>query len=76
MTGGKTGWLDRGMTIPNVWYEDLISDLLFNRLVSDLARAMGVRLRIRIDVFKPRQLALRAQLFPAITGLGLNKDEA
>ncbi len=64
------------MTILNVWYEDLISDFLFNRLVSDLARAMGVRLRIRTDAFKPRQLALRAQLLPAITGLGLNKDEA
>ena len=57
------------MTILNVWYEDLISDLLFNRLVSDLVRAMGVRLRIRTDAFKPRQLALRARLLP-------NKDEA
>lgn len=52
------------MTILNVWYEDLISDFLFNRLVSDLARAMGVRLRIRTDAFKPRQL-LRAWLPPS-----------
>ncbi len=65
-----------GITILNVWYEDLVSDLLFDRLVSDLVRAMGIRLRIRDKAFALRQQVLRARLLPAIMNLGINREGA
>lgn len=65
-----------GITILNVWYEDLVSDLLFDRLITDLVHAMGIRLRIRDEAFALRQQLLRARLLPAIMNLGINKEGA
>lgn len=55
-----------GWTILNVWHEDLLQENLFGQLVSDLARAMGVRLRIRSAGFEARCNLLRQRLVPAL----------
>ncbi len=55
-----------GITIINVWYEDLLNEHLFEQLVADISRLLGIRRR------KPRESALRlrkvlrAQLLPAL----------
>lgn len=59
-----------GWTILNVWYEDLVSEHLFEQLVADVARAMGVRLRIRGKDFASRRAWLRAKLIPALKRYG------
>lgn len=59
-----------GITILNVWYEDLVSGHLFNQLVTDLYRAIGIRKRIRAKGFEAKQALLRARLMPAIERFG------
>lgn len=54
-----------GWTILNVWYEDIVDERLYDQLVDDIARAMGVRLRIRSDGFDARRNVLRMRLIPA-----------
>ncbi len=54
-----------GWTILNVWYEDIVEERLYDQLVDDIARAMGVRLRIRSDGFDARRNVLRMRLIPA-----------
>lgn len=54
-----------GWTILNVWYEDIVEEHLYNQLVADVARAMGIRLRIRSGGFDARRNVLRVQLVPA-----------
>ena len=54
-----------GWTILNVWYEDIVEEHLYNQLVADVARAMGIRLRIRSGGFDARRNVLRMQLIPA-----------
>lgn len=54
-----------GWTILNVWYEDIVEEHLYNQLVADAARAMGIRLRIRSGGFDARRNVLRMQLIPA-----------
>lgn len=54
-----------GWNILNVWYEDIVDEHLYNQLVADVARAMGVRLRIRSNSFDARRNLLRMQLIPA-----------
>ena len=54
-----------GWTILNVWYEDIVEEHLYNQLVADVARAMGIRLRIRSGSFDARRNVLRMQLIPA-----------
>ena len=49
----------------NVWYEDIVEERLYDQLVDDIARAMGVRLRIRSDGFDARRNVLRMRLIPA-----------
>lgn len=44
-----------GWTILNVWYEDIVEEHLYNQLVADVARAMGIRLRIRSGGFDARR---------------------
>ena len=55
-----------GWTIFNVWYEDLHEAHLFERLVGELTRAMGKRLRFRGTSFESKSLALRARLLPTV----------
>lgn len=55
-----------GISVINVWYEDLVQDSLFRELVLDVYRAMGKRLRIRDAGFESRQMILRARLLPAL----------
>lgn len=54
-----------GWTILNVWYEDIVEEHLYNQLIADVARAMGIRLRIRSSGFDARRNLLRMQLIPA-----------
>ena len=54
-----------GWTILNVWYEDIVEERLYDQLVDDIARAMGVRLRIRSGGFDARRNVLRMRLIPA-----------
>lgn len=55
-----------GMTILNVWYEDVSQKHLFQQLVCSLARAMGIRLRIRSERFETRQELLRERLLSGL----------
>lgn len=59
-----------GITILNVWYEDLAQLQLLNKLHADIAKAIGKRLRIRDEQFAGRQRILQAQLLPAIERYG------
>ncbi|OUP07312.1 hypothetical protein B5F33_09105 [Collinsella sp. An2] len=59
-----------GMTILNVWYDDLVQEHLFQQLVDDIARATGRRIRVRSDAFATRQQLLRQKLLPAIERYG------
>lgn len=59
-----------GMTIINVWYEDLVTPHLFEQLVADIFHAMGKRLRIRSASFSVRRALLMQKLMPAITRFG------
>lgn len=59
-----------GWTIINVWYEDLVEEHLFDQLVADVARALGVRVRIRSDRFDIRRALLRMRLIPAFKKYG------
>lgn len=59
-----------GVSILNVWYEDLTNDHLFAQLVRDVAGALGIRLRIRSRGFDQRQKLLRLRLMPAIERYG------
>lgn len=74
----KTGRDDRrqnelvglGWTIINVWYEDLAEEHLYDKLVKEVARAMGIRMRVRSDSFLARRALLRARLLPSIRQFG------
>lgn len=59
-----------GVTILNVWYEDLVDPQLFEQLVRDVVHALGVRLRIRSAGFRQRQDLLRHRLLPAVRKYG------
>ena len=59
-----------GVTVLNVWYEDLVNDHLFNQFVDDLFRTLGIRKRIRAKGFETRQKLLRTRLMPVIERFG------
>lgn len=56
-----------GITIFNVWHEDLARPHLFDALMRDVARAAGVRIRIRDAAFRARQSLLRSLVLPPVT---------
>lgn len=62
-----------GITILNVWYEDLAELHLLNKLHADIVKAIGKRLRIRDEHFADRQRILQAQLLPTIKRYGKSK---
>lgn len=51
------------MAIINVWHEDFVHEHLFMQLVSDIAHAMGIRIRVRSKSFESRRRLLRSKLF-------------
>lgn len=59
-----------GVKILNVWYEDLVSDHLFDQLVQDIFDALGIRQRMRSKGFAQRQKLLRMRLAPAVQRYG------
>ena len=56
-----------GISIFNVWHEDLARPELFSKLVRDIARTLGVRARIRSKEFSVRQSILRSCVLPPVT---------
>lgn len=68
----QNGLVGSGVTIINVWYEDLSVPHLFDQLVRDVAGALGVRLRIRDKGFAWRQDVLRTRLL-GFTGRFVNE---
>lgn len=54
-----------GVTVLNVWYEDLVSLALFEELSGNVARMLGVRLRIRRRDFDFKRWQLRERTLPA-----------
>lgn len=59
-----------GVSILNVWFEDLCQPHLFQQLIQDFSRAAGIRLRIRDASFEQRQRLLLARLMPSIKRYG------
>lgn len=55
-----------GMTILNVWYEDLADERHLDALVHDIARALGVRLRCRRKDYEMQRRLLHHRLLPSI----------
>ncbi|MDM8275675.1 hypothetical protein [Enorma phocaeensis] len=55
-----------GITLLNVWYEDLASPWLFDQLVHDISRVLGLRVRIRDEQFSYRQRVLRSLALPPL----------
>lgn len=59
-----------GVTILNVWYEDLKDAHLFSQLAQDIFNALGIRQRIRSRGFAQSQKLLRMRLMPSIERFG------
>ena len=59
-----------GVTIINVWYDDLVNDQLFDKLARDVFAALNARLRCRSKRFQTQQKLLRAKLLPSIQKFG------
>lgn len=56
-----------GISILNVWYEDLMSPVLFSQLMEDILRALHIRPKFMTDDFLVRQELLRRRLAPIVT---------
>lgn len=62
----RNALLGSGITIVNIWYEDLFQPQAFNQLAQTLFKTMGKRLRIRDDSFAWRQQQLRSVVLPSL----------
>lgn len=62
----RNALLGSGITIVNIWYEDIAQPEAFDNLSKTLAKTMGKRLRIRDKSFKWRQHVLRSVVLPSI----------
>lgn len=62
--------LGSGITVINIWYEDLARSKDFQNLIKILAKSMGLRMRIRDPEFKERQKALRSVVLPTLDRYG------
>lgn len=56
----------KGMQIMPVYFQDLASPALFDKLVQKIARAAGLRIRIRRQDFRLRQMVLRSRALPPV----------
>lgn len=59
-----------GMSILNIWYEDLVEQHLFKQLIADLYRAANLRYRNRTGGFETKQALLRHQVLPMVERYG------
>lgn len=59
-----------GMSILNIWYEDLVEQHLFKQLIADLYRAANLRYRNRTSGFETKQALLRHQVLPMVERYG------
>lgn len=55
-----------GITIFNIWYEDLAQKHLCDQLRHDVGKALGKRVRQRSDTFEARRQLLHASLLPSL----------
>ncbi|WP_143757939.1 hypothetical protein [Collinsella sp. An2] len=55
-----------GITLFNVWHEDLADPQLFRQLVKDVSRVLHMRVRIRSEEFWFRQSILRSRVLPPL----------
>lgn len=62
----RNALLGSGITIVNIWYEDISHTQALNNLAQTFSKRMGKRLRIRDESFAWRQQALRTVALPAI----------
>ncbi len=67
----QNGLVGSGWTIINVWYEDLADPVLFESLLSDICKSLGVRLRISVGDYATKRRMLRSKIIP---GLKLGGD--
>lgn len=66
----RNALLGIGITIVNIWYEDVAQPRAFDNLSKTLAKRMGKRLRIRDDSFAWRQQVLRSVVLPSLNRFG------
>lgn len=66
----RNALLGSGITIVNIWYEDIAQPQAFDNLSQTLAKTMGKRLRIRDKSFKWRQEVLRSVVLPSLNRFG------
>lgn len=66
----RNALLGIGITIVNIWYEDIAQPMAFNNLSQTLAKRMGKRLRIRDSSFAWRQQVLRTVVLPSLNRFG------
>lgn len=62
----RNALLGSGITIVNIWYEDLAQLQAFNQIGQTLYKTMGKRLRVRDESFAWRQQELRSVVLPSL----------
>lgn len=62
----RNALLGSGITIMNIWYEDLAQPRAFSELAATLSKKMGKRLRIRSESFAWKQQVLRSVALPSL----------
>lgn len=66
----RNALLGSGITIMNIWYEDLVEPHAFRELSKTLAKTMGRRLRSRASDFAWKQQVLRSVVLPSLNRYG------
>lgn len=55
-----------GITVLNIWYEDLAQEHLCEKLMHNIAHSLGKRIRLRSATYEARRRVLYATLMPSI----------
>ena len=55
-----------GITVLNIWYEDLAQEHLCEKLMLNIAHSLGKRIRLRSATYEARRRVLYATLMPSI----------
>lgn len=66
----RNALLGSGITIVNIWYEDIAQPQAFDNLAKTLTKTMGKRLRIRSKSFAWKQQVLRSVVLPSLNRFG------
>ena len=68
-TRREWAWSTRGgagITVLNIWYEDLAQEHLCEKLMLNIAHSLGKRIRLRSATYEARRRVLYATLMPSI----------